>query len=88
MEVLNPFIGEAIKYHDILHGFWVIRGTGTTSLKAKLLQKLTAARKEVLYKVLLDLRNPYEVLDQEICLEIIVVYIVGARTEKRFYCYC
>ena len=36
--VINQRIGAAVQFHDVIHGFRVVRGTGTTSLKAKLLQ--------------------------------------------------
>ena len=36
--LLNRRLTEAIKYHDVLHGFWAGRGTGTAALEAKLLQ--------------------------------------------------
>ena len=47
--VINCHIGETLQFHDVLHGFWAGRGTGTASLKAKLLQKLIPMREEVLY---------------------------------------
>ena len=49
----------AITYHDPLHGFRAGRGTGTATLKAKLLQQLAAMREEVLYVIFLDLTKPY-----------------------------
>ena len=45
----------AITYHDFLHGFWAGRGTGTATLKTKLLQQNASTREEVLYVILLDL---------------------------------
>ena len=46
----------------------------------KLLHKLTDMSEEVIYKVFLDLRNSYDTLDWERCLEIMVAY--GVRTQK------
>ena len=42
--ILNCRLAASITFHSILHRFWVGRGTGTTTLKAKLLQKLVALR--------------------------------------------
>ena len=55
---MNLLIRAAVDLHDMLHGFRSGRGTGNVSLEVKLLQQLTAIREEVLYEVLLDLRNP------------------------------
>ena len=60
-----------ITYHDLLHGFRVGRGTGTATLKAKLLQQLAAMREEVLYVIFLDLHKAYDALDRSRCLEIL-----------------
>ena len=56
--MVNLWIGAAVDLHDMLHGFRAGRSTGNVSLEVKLLQQLTAIREEVLYEVLLDLRNP------------------------------
>ena len=50
-EILHFRLTASITYHDFLHGFRAGRGTGTATVKAKLLQKLAAMREEVL--------NPY-----------------------------
>ena len=42
--IKNQRLKESIKLHDVLHGFWAGRGTGTSSLEAKLLQQLTDMR--------------------------------------------
>ena len=55
---------------------------GTASLETKLLQQLTDMREEVLYKVFLNLRKAYDELDRERCMEILVGYGVGPRTER------
>ena len=47
-EILNRRLTASITFHDFLHGFWAGRGTGTTTLKAKMLQQLVALREEVL----------------------------------------
>ena len=40
-----------IQFHGTFHGFCTGRGTGTASLEAKLLQKLTAMREDILYEI-------------------------------------
>ena len=47
--LINWKIVTALKFHDVLNGFWTGRGTGTNSLEAKLLQELMEIREEVLY---------------------------------------
>ena len=46
--MLNLRITASITFHDFLHGLRSGRGTGTSTLEAKLLQQLTALREEVL----------------------------------------
>ena len=82
LRVINRRIRAAVKFHGVLHGFWVGWGMGTASLETKLLQQLTDMREEVLYKVFLNLRKAYDELDRERCMEILVGYGVGPRTER------
>ena len=37
--ILNLRLTASITFHDFLHGFWVGRGIGTSTLRAKLLQQ-------------------------------------------------
>ena len=64
----------AITFHDVLHGFWEVHGTGTATLKVKLIQQITATREAVLYKVCLELQKLYNTLDQGRCLDILTEY--------------
>ena len=57
-------------------------GTGTASLDAKLIQKLTKIREEVVYEVFIKIRKAYDALDREWCLEILMGYGVGPRIKK------
>ena len=75
--ILHRRLTTAITYHNALHGFRSGRGTGTATLEAKLLQKLAAMREEVLYVILMDLTNAYDVLDRSRSLEILEGYRVG-----------
>ena len=56
-EILNHRLTASITFHKFIHGFRAGRGTGTTTLEAKLLQQLVALREEVLYVIFLDLHN-------------------------------
>ena len=60
MVIINHHLRTAISFHDVLHGSRLGHGTGTTSLEAKLLQKLTAMREEVLYVIFMVLYKGYD----------------------------
>ena len=62
--ILNCRFTASIIYHDFLHGFRAGRGTGTSTLEAKLLQQLAALREEVLYVIFLDLHKAHAALDR------------------------
>ena len=76
--ILYCRLTTAITYHDALHGFREGRGTGTATLKAKLLQQLAAMREEVF----LDLTKVYDALDRSRSLEILKGYGVGQRVRR------
>ena len=57
--IINCRFITSITFHDVLHGCQVGCFTGTDSLKTKLLQKLAAMRKEVLYKIFIDMNKAY-----------------------------
>ena len=80
--ILNLLLTASITFHNFLHGFWEGRGTGITTLKAKLLQKLVALREEVLYVLFLDLNKVYDALDRSRYLEILEGYGVGPRERR------
>ena len=69
--ILHRRLTAGIKFHDALHGFREGRGTGTATLKAKLLQQLDAMREDVLYVFFLDLTKAYDALDRSRILEIL-----------------
>ena len=59
----------------------------TISLESKLLHKLTKMKEGVLYKILFELRKAYDYLDREHCLEILVGYGIGPRTDMVLWFY-
>ena len=85
--LLNRRLTGEITYHDAIHGFLAVQGTGTAALKAKLLQHLTAMMGAVLFDVFLGIQKAYNALDQERSLELIAAYGVGPRTLKILWKY-
>ena len=75
--ILNIRLTASITFHNFLHRFRAGSGTGTTTIKAKLIQQLVALREEVLYVIFLDLHKAYDALDRYRCLEILEGYSVG-----------
>ena len=80
--ILNRRFAASVTYHDFLHGFRAVRGTGTATLEAKLLQHLAALREEVLCVIFLDLHKSYDALDRFRCLEILEGYGVGPKARR------
>ena len=80
--ILNRRFTSSITFHDILHGFRAGRGTGTSTLEAKLLKQLAAMREEVLYVIFLDLTKAYDALDRSRCLEILEGYGVSPSARR------
>ena len=66
--ILNLRLTASIAYQYFLHILQAGHGLGTTTLKAKLFQKLEAMRVEVLHVIFLDLHKAYDTLDRDICL--------------------
>ena len=75
--IINRLISSSIQFHDALHGFQVVIGKGTTTLKAKLIHHLIAMRYTVIHYIFLDLRKFYGALDRELCLDILAGYGAG-----------
>ena len=72
--IINFQFTAYIIFHDILHGFRVGCGTGTTTLEAKLLQQLEAMNEDIIYVIFMDLHKVYDALDKYICLYILEGY--------------
>ena len=62
--ILNCRFTASITYHDSLHGFREVRGTGTTTLEVKILHQVTVMRKAVLHKIFLYLHKSYDDLER------------------------
>ena len=85
--ILYRRLTTGITFHDALHRFREGRSTGTATLEAKLLQKLSAMREEVLYVIFLDLTKAYAALDRSRSLKILKVYGVGDRVQRLLWGY-
>ena len=86
-EILNRRLTASTPFHDFLLGFRAGRGTGTTTLKAKLFQQLAALREEVMYVIFLELHKAYGALDRSRCLDILEGYGVGPRSRRLLQTY-
>ena len=85
--LLNQQLAPATTFHDVMHGFWAGRRTGTAAPEVKLLQQLTSMREAVLFEVFLDLQKLYGALDWDRCLDILVAYGVQPRTIRLLWTY-
>ena len=77
--IINHWILSSIQVHDDLHGFLAGRGTGTTTIKAKMIQQIIATRETFPHSIFLDLRKAYDALDMNHCLDILAGYGVEPR---------
>ena len=75
--ILNRCFTAAITYHHFLHRFQSGRGTGTATLKLKLLQQVASFREAALHTIFLDLHKDYNALDRSRCLGILEGYGLG-----------
>ena len=71
MVIRNCHFTTSITFHKILHGFWEGCGTATYPLKEKVLQQLMAMREEILYAIVMVLKNSYDALERDRCLDIL-----------------
>jgi hypothetical protein len=68
-----------IEFHDCLHGGLPKRGTGTASIKAKLVQQLVWWDQCPFYEIYVDLKKAYDAIDRSHMMEILKVYGVGPK---------
>ena len=64
--IINIRLTTSINFHNVIHDLQAGCGTGTASLKAKILQQLTEMREEVLYTIFIYLNKVYVALDRSI----------------------
>ena len=85
--IINDPLPSSIQFHDALHGFRAGRGTGTATLEAKLLQKLTSTRETFLHAILLEIHKDYDDLERDRSLDIQEGYGVGPMTIRTVQIY-
>ena len=88
MGLLDRCFTLEIRFHDVLHGFWEERGTGTASRKTNLLQQIMATREAVIHNIFLGLHQTYGVLERDSYLEILARCGVVPRAIQIFWAYC
>ena len=85
--IIYHHIGVSITLHNMLHGLRGGYGTGNVSLKAKLLQQLTAMREEFVYEIFMELHKAYVALYKDRCLEILEGFVVVPWARRLLYAY-
>ena len=73
---------QGVVFHDALHGFRGGRRTGTSTLEAKLAQKLAVLAHKPLFQVFLDIRKAYNEMYRDRCLEVLRRYGVGTNLTR------
>jgi hypothetical protein len=56
---------DKIRLHNCLHGCQANRGTGTAVIKAKLVQQLSYLELKPFFRVFLDLKKAFDLIDRE-----------------------
>ena len=69
--VVNFRINSSVTLHNALDWSMSGKGTGMTTLEAKLVQQLAGLAHEPLFQVFLDVRKAYDSLDRGRCMEIL-----------------
>ena len=62
--IIDNRLRDSLQFHDVLHGFWDGRETGTAIMDLKLAQELASVYHDPLFLVLLDLWKAYHILDR------------------------
>ena len=61
---INTCIQKAMTFHDVLHGFFAGRLTGTAIMEIKLVQELESVDQEPLFLVFMSLIKTYHNLER------------------------
>ena len=85
--LLNHRLTTAVKFHDVLNGFWAGCGMGNDTSKSNLLQHIKSMREFVLFKVFLDFHKEYDDLDWDRWLEILAAYGFSSRRIQLLWTY-
>ena len=72
----------AVQFHYIINDFRADWRTWTAYLEANLLQQMMAMREEVLYEVFIKPLKPYDAINRERCMYILMGYGVGPQMDR------
>ena len=75
--LIDTRLRASLQFHDILHGFWARRGTGTAIMELKIPQELASLDREPLFLVSLDIRKAYYTVDRESLVQTLEKYGAG-----------
>ena len=74
---------KVIKFYKSLHGPLQGRGTGTTTIEAKLAQQRAYIEQVPFYGIFMDLQKVYDAMDRDRYLQILKGYRVGPNILRR-----
>jgi hypothetical protein len=77
--VIKNRMAASISFDNTLHGFRAHRGTGTTTLEARLHLDPRIQQGRMLFQIFLDLSKAYDTLDWARTLELLQSYGMGPR---------
>jgi pantothenate kinase-related protein Tda10 len=63
--IIDRRLKDKIEFRDALHGFRASRGSGTSTIEAKLRMQLSQKEEKTLYMIFIDLKKAYDTLDRE-----------------------
>jgi Reverse transcriptase (RNA-dependent DNA polymerase) len=78
--IITKRINRNIQFHEAIHGFRKLRGTGTAIIEMKLRMQLAQRTMEPLFMIFLDLKKAYDTLDPGRTIGILQGYGVGKMT--------
>ena len=77
--IINRRLEDSIEFHNGLHELRERRGTGTSTLEAKILNQIVVMHQAVLYKIFLDIQKAYDVMYKGRALSILEGYGGGPQ---------
>ena len=77
--IINTWAKIAVKFHDILHGFYSNRGTRTATMELNMYQDMATINCEPLFLVLLYLGKAYNTLERRHLLQTLEGYGTGPK---------
>ena len=84
---MDHHLGESMVLHDVIHVFQSNDGTGTASIKEKLLQQIGVMCKVVIYDMFLYHHKAYNAMNCKLFLNVLEGYGVVPRTLRLIHKY-